>query len=442
MSSNDNDKSGSSTFVRNFMKSEQNVKAFIEAYKNQPVLWNQDLPQHSLEKDKQKYLLKIRKELKDKLHLQLSKTQVSRLISYIHRTLRVHMARLKLENEKHKEKRRKEEWFLKELIFLKQFECSKNIIKQKSQQCELETNNMREILGIYERYPCLWNTNLIENCCKNKRKEAERMMLSTINAEMKLNIDEDVLKKYIHLIHNRLTKEKRHQLRNDGKLSKERQDIFKDMKFLYDHVGPFKCPVCSVELKNPLYFKVHKAQHDGSTPLKCSLCSKEFKILGTYVLHARRHMDDLEEICKECGKKFINPYELKVHMRFHTGSKPFCCEVCGVSFRHIQTFAAHKRRHEKKYLHTCPTCSKGFYSKAKLEDHIRSHKQIREFVCKTCGKAFITKKTMQQHQVTHEDVRKHICSLCSKTFKLKVGLTQHMKTHGSLIYERPDVISS
>uniref|UniRef100_A0A1I8NTH1 C2H2-type domain-containing protein n=1 Tax=Stomoxys calcitrans TaxID=35570 RepID=A0A1I8NTH1_STOCA len=394
----------SNQFIQNFLKSNKNRLSFVEAFKNQSGPGQKKLQQN--------VLTKIRKELKSKNNLQLTNKQIARIAAYMRNKFPEEMNNCETT-----------------LVRCEQTLETKTSEKLNSHQIDLKSKQLIQLLVIYERFPFLWNSDLIEICCKNKRQEALDQMLISVNKEINVNIDIESLKNYLLYIHNRFAKEKRSWFRNEESKIPQ-HGLAKHMMFLKSHVGPFRCPVCSVELKNPLNFKVHKSRHDGTMPLKCSLCGKDFKVLATYILHARRHMDDMVEECKECGKKFINPYELKIHMRFHTGAKPFCCEICGVSFRHIQTFATHKRSHEKKYLHTCATCSKGFYSKAKLDDHVRSHKQIREFVCKTCGKAFIMKKTLQQHQVIHEDVRRHACSLCGKAFKLKVGLSQHMKTHG------------
>ncbi|XP_061386265.1 zinc finger protein 124-like [Musca vetustissima] len=367
-----------SAFIQNFIKSQENLILFIELYKQQDGLWNPNVKTKNLKKSKEMYLKEMRKDLKNQYQIDMTIIQIEKIIKYLHRRY------------------------------------------QRSQEASKMDENPL-----------------------NKRKEAIEEMLQTVNAELNWGIDEDQLKDYLQFIHQKFSKEKRLDIKNENcsqANNKKHVSYYKHMLFLYDHVGPFKCPQCNTENKNAQSYKIHKSQHDGSMPMKCSLCQKEFKVVSTYVLHARRHMNDLEDVCQECGKKFINSYDLRIHMRSHTGSKPFCCEICGVSFRHLQTFTCHKRRHEKNYLHHCPTCSKGFYSKGKLDDHIRSHKQIREFKCETCGKAFITKKTLQQHLVTHEDIRKFACSLCGKSFKLKIGLHQHMRTHGNQRYERPEEV--
>ncbi|XP_073831488.1 uncharacterized protein [Musca autumnalis] len=434
--SEDDDTTSVPTFIKNFIKSQKNLKAFIDSYKEQTELW--ETPSKQNIKNKEKFWEIMRQDLKNKSHIEMTTTQIAKIIKYLNLQYK-HSIQGK---DPQQQSPPQTLWFIKDLEFLKpNNETAKPNVKLKPQHCDLTQKQITQLLGIYEKFPNLWNTNLIEHWCRNKRNEAMVEMLQAVNTEMDLKIDETGLKEHLQFLHNEFSKEKRFDIQRDSlPVTRHEHPYYEHMLFLYDHVRPFKCSDCGLEQKNPLYVKIHKSQHDGTMPLKCSLCAKEFKVLSTYIQHARRHMDDLDDICQECGKKFISSYELQIHMRLHTAAKPFCCEICGVSFRHIQTFTGHKRRHEKKYLHHCPTCSKGFYSKAKLEDHIRSHKQIREFKCETCGKAFITKKTLQQHLVIHEDIRKYVCSLCGKSFKLKVGLKQHMRTHGSQSFERPEEV--
>ncbi|XP_013103790.1 uncharacterized protein LOC106084567 [Stomoxys calcitrans] len=425
------DDSNSPLFVHNFIKSKRNVMALIEAYKNQPQLWNQKYPQFALKKKHDKYLEEIREELKKQMNLSLTCSLISAVITYLCRKYRQDLKRLRL-TELHEERpddKNPPSWFFMHLEFLKPI-VEKTLVKtlNSSRRPNLEQEQIIQMLDIYRRLPYLWNTNLIENVCKNKRLEALAQMRNMVETEMQLKLSENLLKNNILFFHNHFTKLKR-LLIIEGKTPKN--DIYyKSMEFLHDHVGPFKCHECSQVFKSPLAFKVHRSQHDGLAAIRCSLCNKAYNTSGPYISHARRHCEDLNEECKQCGKKFLMVSDLKIHMRSHTGAQPYCCEICGVSFRHSTSLNVHRRRHEKQYLHKCPICSKGFYKKDRMNDHIRSHNNIRDFACKICGKAFKTRKTLKQHEVIHNDSRNHVCSLCGKAFKLKVGLLQHMRTHG------------
>lgn len=428
--------SNSPLFVHNFIKSEKNVLSLIEAYKEQTQLWNQKFPQFRLKKHHDKYLLKIQEDLKEKHNLQMSNSQIASVITYLCRKYRQDLKRIKL-SEIHGDMlddKSQPTWFFEHLEFLKAI-VEKTLVaslNKSSRKANLEPGQIIQIVGIYERFPHLWNTDLIENVCKNKKLEALAQMQAVVEEEVKLKLNENALKSHIHFIQNHFSKIKRCAV-IEGQTKNDK--FYKHMHFLMEHVGPFKCewPECGQVFKSPLTFKVHKSQHDGSTALKCSLCQKEYSNSGPYIAHGRRHMEDLSAECKECGKKFLVASDLKIHMRSHTGVQPYCCEVCGISFRHSTSLNVHRRRHEKQYLHKCPICSKGFYKKDRMNDHIRSHNNIRDFACKICGKAFKTRKTLKQHEVIHEDARNHVCSLCGKAFKLKVGLLQHMRTHGGQI---------
>ncbi|XP_005187454.1 zinc finger protein 135 [Musca domestica] len=423
--------SNSPLFVDNFIKSEQNVLSLIEEYRSQTGLWNHKSPQWRLNKRHDKYLEKIKEQLKEKVHLEMSRSQIAAVITYLCRKYRQDLKRIKFGGESTDQKNHPA-WFFPHLEFLKPV-VEHNLFTAfttSASECNFKPEQTIQVLGIYERFPHLWNTDLIENVCKNKRLEAIEQMQKVIEQEMGLQISEGTLQSNLQFIHNHFGKIKRcHLVEAKPKADK----YFKHMQFLNDHIGPFQCPECAQIFKSPLTYKVHKSQHDGLPALRCSLCSKEYSNPGPYIAHARRHMNDLSEECTECGKKFLVASDLKIHMRSHTGAQPYCCEICGISFRHSTSLNVHRRRHEQQYLHKCPICSKGFYKKDRMNDHIRSHNNVRDFACKICNKAFKTRKTLKQHEVIHDDARNHACSLCGKAFKLKVGLLQHMRTHGGQI---------
>lgn len=431
----DSEGSSSSTSVSKFMASKENVAALIEAYKNQPILWNNNLPTQSRKSpERVKCMQQIASKLQDELNLQVTTRQVSRIIVRLR-----YKYRIKLESEKvngKQEKIQKDAWIFEQLSFLKPFLELNSIAVLDSHPNDLEPEQIIKILEIYKGYPQLWNSDTMENCCKSKREEALELMRNEIESEMDLDIDENALKKYLQCVHVYFSRQKR---RDMGIIrSKEpRYEYYQYMMFLYKYLGPFKCPQCRRLFQSPLQLKAHKYSHDGSLSLKCPQCKKGFKSVDPYIAHVRRHMNDLGVECKECGKGFLRTADLKIHMRAHTGVKPFCCDVCGASFRHSQAFNVHKRRHVKQYSHNCPVCSKGCYTKNELNNHMRTHRDIRDFACVICAKAFKTKKTMQQHMFIHEEGRNHVCPLCGKTFKNKIGLGHHLKTHG-----RNKIISS
>ncbi|XP_061394220.1 zinc finger protein 112-like [Musca vetustissima] len=414
---NDGEDSKTSMFVRNFMSIKLNVTTIIAAYKKQPYLWNSNNPPEVRAKERPKCLQKIADEIKDRINVQVTSKEVAAIIARLRHDYRERLKRANefgAENNKIKNTR---SWFYEQMDFLQPYIENCSIFNLDSSQPPLEIEQIIHIFGIYKRLPVLWNSELIENVCTNKRSEALSQMQKLIDNEMGIKVNINNIRRYLHTIHAFFTKEKRNST-NSFRTTKERFDLYKHLVFLTDHVGPFKCTDCNRSFLSPLNWKVHVAEHDGTIPLTCSLCKKEYKTTDAYMAHARRHMNDLSR-----------PADLEIHSRCHTGSKPYCCEICGASYRHSQAFKTHKRRHQKQYLHHCPVCSKGFYKKDQLNNHLRTHTDIRDIKCDVCGKGFKTKKTMLQHKLTHEEGRNHMCPYCDKTFKNKLGLAQHVKIH-------------
>lgn len=414
------------------MKSKENVSNLIAAFKDQPQLWNKNMAHYGNKAKRREYMEKIAQDLNIKHNMDIGGNQVSSVVVYLYRKYQDFLQRIQ---EKIDDKKQcyTIPWYLKELEFIKPFLENYSLETLGVNQPTLKPDQVLQILEIYRSLPHLWNSNLIENHCKNKRHESILEMLKQIEKHMDLKVSENVLEQYLRTIHSNFSKQKKRLLNNKttNKPSSDdsKSNYYEELMFLHDHVPPLRCSICGGEFISPLHFKMHKSTHDGTLPFSCSQCNKTFKRVNVYISHAKRHLEDLNYICKECGKKFVNYTNLRLHMRIHTGDKPYCCEMCGESFRFLQTLSNHRRRHEKRYLHTCKICSQGFYSKMRHDDHMNSHMNIRSYICDICSKAFITKRALQQHKVVHEDVRKYACKLCGKTFKHKTGVNQHMKTH-------------
>lgn len=435
------------------MKSNNNVLTLIELYKNQPDLWNKYSQFYRLKDKRNNIFQEITQDLNKKCSLEFTWNQTAEIISYICRKHRDDFKRIQgqtkkkkgkkggMKSEKYEKKLDKKIkccWFFDDLYFLR----SKSSITLQNLDLnlpDLTSDQIINILAIYQGFPHLWNTYLIEYICSNKRHDALVEMLKTLESNMNLEISRNALEQYIHTIHNYFSREKRQKLESNGvddlrnSTRNSSFNYYEHMSFLEDHEGPFKCSDCSGIYSKPLCFRVHKSQHDGTMPLPCSQCKQEFKTVASYTTHAKRHLEDLQFICKECNMKFLRHCDLKIHMLTHTDARLYCCEICGASYRQSNSFRKHQRRHEKRFSHTCHICSKGYYTKYRYVDHMNSHMNIRSYVCKICGKGFITSRALKTHSVTHEDARNHACSLCGKTFKLKIGVLQHMRTHGSKV---------
>ncbi|XP_073831489.1 uncharacterized protein [Musca autumnalis] len=406
--------------VRDFFKSRPKLLTFIASYKNQPDLWDIPVNAQVSAEQRVKCQEQIAKEIEENHEMKLTLDQVRDIISHMRTRHRV----AAMNAADYGEDKPKPEWFVELLNFLP---CTFNVTLNELGCHDLKKLQIIQILKIYEEYPSLWNSDLVEYVCSNKRDEAFQGMLNTIQTKMKLNIDLEDLKRYIHNINQFCSKEKRLEMRNVD--PKNMSEYYKCMEYLRDHVTPFKCAECKKKFVHALTFKIHLNSHGGDGSVKCKICGKSYSTVGPYIWHCRRHMSDLPSECKECGKRFIRDADLRTHMRTHTGAKPFCCEICGQEFRHSNSLVLHKRRHNKEYLFKCPMCPLQFYAKSSLTNHLDSHKEERTHICKICGKAYRTKSTLKNHKLTHETELKHPCQLCGKLFKNRLGIYHHMKTH-------------
>lgn len=432
------------------MNSKPNVLTLIDLYKEQPNLWNKYSPYYRLKDNRKQHLEEITEELNKKCSLKLTWNDTAEIITHICSKHKDDFKRLhyitkakKGINKKGKYERKVERkvkpcWFYENLYFLR----SKDMVRLEHLDAslpDLTTEQVIKILEIYKGFPNLWNTYVIENICSNKRSEALDEMLKSVETNMNLKIDLNILEQYIHAIHDYYSREKRKKLgimapedmKNSAKSSST--NYSEHITFLEDHEGPFQCPDCNRIYSKPLCFRIHKSKHDDTIPLKCSQCEQEFKTVSSYTTHAKRHLEDLQFTCKVCNMKLLRHSDLKIHLLTHTDVRPYCCEICGASYRQSNSFRKHQRQHEKRFLHTCHICNKGYYTKCRYVDHMNSHMNIRSHICNICGKGFITSRALKTHSVTHEDARNHACNLCGKTFKLKIGVLQHMRTHGSKV---------
>ncbi|XP_075155519.1 uncharacterized protein LOC142228868 [Haematobia irritans] len=425
------------SFVSDFLETEEKFLTLVEAYKNQPQLWNlKEYPYVRSSTERNTYFTNIANELRNKLNVQVPNDYIRVAIYRLRQCYRNKCANSGAsgeENEGVRSAKARPKWYFSKLKFLEPFLCKNSIDKLDTNQPYLQENQIKKLLNLYERYPHLWNTNLIESVCKNKRNASLKQLAETIHSEMGLKVSEFSLKKYLNGLHFRFCKEKTNVLKADG-TPLHSSVYYEHMKFLFDHVGPFYCSECSRKYRNPLHLKAHKCQSHGCERLSCPQCGKQFEQVEPYVAHARRHMNDLNEKCTVCGKMFLRKADLKLHMRSHTGDKPYFCETCGARFAMPTALQQHRKRHTKDYKCHCPICSKPFYTNDHMKRHLETkHSDVRNFECQTCGKAFKTKKTLMGHESTHEEGRKYPCPLCGKMYKNTIGVSQHLRIHRAKI---------
>lgn len=397
------------------MNTRPNGLSFIKALKNNPQLWDNELIKNIKPQQRPIYLQQIVSEVQMETSVLLSLEQTSAIVAY-----------LRLKYKWTTGEIIEPDWFFEHLEFL-------HVPVRMISLSEFGNNNLNsqqiiQILRIYETFPCLWNSDLMEYCCNNKRTEALENMQQILECEMLMKVGINELKFYLNNVHLFCTKQKRLQ----GMPSREDPEAkyFQCIQYLRDYVAPYECSECKKVISNPFSLKIHRSKHDGSIPLKCSLCQKPFTEKNTYIEHIRRHMKDFSFECKECGKGYVNKNSLIEHMRHsHTNERPFVCNICGSSFRNKSTFRRHKLIHDKNYSHKCPICSKGFHIKSVLNKHLQTHNETKEFICHLCNQAFKTNITLNNHLARHKGNPKVECEICGKTFSCKYNMYRHAAKH-------------
>ncbi|XP_059222391.1 zinc finger protein 836-like isoform X1 [Stomoxys calcitrans] len=419
-------------FVSEFLDSEENYLAFIDAYENQPRLWNYKLyPVLCTKQDRAVYFAEIAEEIHNRLNIQMSEDYVRAIIYRIRTKYREKSK--KLADRKEREGGSPKlatvpTWYFQKLQFLEPFLSKESIFKLDPKLPNMTQEQVIELIHMYEMFPNLWNTNLLENVCKNKRDESLKQLAAVIHSETGLEVSEFSLQRYLNELQKCFYNEKAKMLRRKVDSQINSSIYYKEMFFLYDHVGPFKCPQCPSKYRGPLLLKVHKTQKHNGDRLSCPQCGKQYEQLEPYITHARRHMNDLNVECPQCDKMFLRKADMRIHLRTHTGDRPYSCEICGATFSNPTAIREHRERHIKEIKFHCPVCFKGFYSKKNLKKHSISHTDVRNYPCKICGKSFKTRKTMKNHETTHEEGRNYPCPMCGNMYKNTIGVSQHMRT--------------
>ncbi|XP_030381556.1 zinc finger protein 675-like isoform X2 [Scaptodrosophila lebanonensis] len=295
----------------------------------------------------------------------------------------------------------------------------------------------RALIEIYRRCNRTWDMQDLTYRLRHIRQQANDNLLQLCRDELKLQINPKQLQRYICRIRYAYTQEKTRQLQceRDGRPYVPICPYYKQIQFLEQHVGPFKCEVCEAVINGVDGFKVHRSQHDGSMPFLCPICQRGFSRSDNCTIHLRRHTQDFHVSCDQCGKRFANTSDMQVHRRNHTGEKPYCCDVCGQRFRTSSFFDRHKRRHELRPKGKCHICGKHFFEQSVLNDHIKAHLNVRDKVCDVCQKAFTSAKYLRQHKEIHAAKKRYMCKICGKCFAQYAGLNGHMKSHGTTMRE-------
>ncbi|EDW75248.1 uncharacterized protein Dwil_GK20069 [Drosophila willistoni] len=302
-------------------------------------------------------------------------------------------------------------------------------------------------IELYERCKGIWDMQDMSCRLRHVRQEAKEQLLNLCTNELKINFQPCQLERFIYRLRKNYQREKKKRLmpKNCKDYPNNEQEIstyayYDHLKFLDQHLAPFKCWQCQQIINSVDAYKIHLANHNGTLPFDCPFCTRQFARMSSCSLHMRRqHLDQTDEqqqvICQDCGKHFACNSDLHTHRRQHTGEKPYCCHICGSRFRSLSYFARHKRRHEQRPCGKCHICGKSFFEQAVLNDHIKAHLNVRDKVCDVCQKTFTSSKYLRQHKEIHAQKKRYICKICCKGFAQYAGLSGHMKSHGTTVKE-------
>ncbi|KAI8122831.1 hypothetical protein FF38_01801 [Lucilia cuprina] len=314
-------------------------------------------------------------------------------------------------------------------------EKESNAIK-KHKRCKKRWKNIDEselpvLIEIYKKYEVLWQVNDIAFGILPKRNETFGKMIEELKTNHNFDKNLDELQDYIDYINYIFFKNKEQELKCE--LDKTEftpsSKFYKELSFLSDSQGPFKCSNCNEIIAKYDRYHIHVAQHNGTIPFQCRLCEMGFQKFDNYIRHVTRHLGINSYHCSVCGKGYPFKSELDWHLTSHTGVKPYLCPICGAGFRARHGYDNHIRRHEKRFRYECHICKHGFNHLCKLNTHIKSHLNIRDVICNVCGKGFTAAKYLHRHKLIHEEEKRYKCNVCGKAFAQDSGLRTHRKQH-------------
>ncbi|KAM7350218.1 uncharacterized protein ACRADG_008854 isoform 1-T2 [Cochliomyia hominivorax] len=314
-------------------------------------------------------------------------------------------------------------------------ESESNVIK-KHKRCKkrwkkIDDSKLPILIEMYKKYEVLWQVNDIAFGILPKRNETFGKMIEELKSNHNFDKTLDELQDYIDYINYLFCNDKEQELKCEleKKEFKPSSKFYKELNFLSESLGPFKCSNCNEIITKYDRYHIHLAQHNGTIPFQCRLCEMGFQKFDNYLRHVTRHLGINSYHCNVCGKGYPFKSELDWHLTSHTGVKPYLCPICGAGFRARHGYDNHIRRHEKRFRYECHICKHGFNHLCKLNTHIKSHLNIRDVICNVCGKGFTAAKYLQRHKLIHEEEKRYKCNVCGKAFAQDSGLRTHRKQH-------------
>ncbi|XP_065365594.1 zinc finger protein 782-like [Calliphora vicina] len=457
------------TNLKRFTKNREFIKAVINAYKKQNILW--DIAHKNKKRsspEKQTALKIILNEINEKFDISATLQQIERIIKRLKLRF-IHHSRLRDKGESYKPL-----WFYDLLTFLephlKENKLRSGIYKQ------LNDNQFLSLLKLLKENECFWNENNIYHTSVINKQDILKSMTNDFSKmceykEFNADIMQNTIDEIIEMAREENANKMSHIASNKNDEYQSSNKFYKDIQFLLPHVGPFKCNYCPKTFTDIYAYKFHISRHEGTKPFQCMLCPRELTHKKEFVCHLRRHTKECPFQCEECDKSFPSKKEWHRHVIKH-GSKPYVCELCADSFYTQHQLTNHMKNHNNIRDHVCPECGKGFTHRGLLRQHLQTHNKTKcvcslcdniysnprslrkhyvrvhesgqepsaasmaQYNCQICKITFLSIQDAKQHRKEHKQSnpaeRKHVCDICGHHFAYPRNLADHKKTHSNI----------
>lgn len=179
----------------------------------------------------------------------------------------------------------------------------------------------------------------------------------------------------------------------------ECKKLFDKLFDLYNHMRPFKCPICDCSYRNVTNLISHKRKH-SKLVYDCEYCNKSFGRIP----HLKRHIETTHENdlktykCNHCPEISQSRILLDIHSIVHDNTSEQLCPECGKVFQNKSLLKMHLQMHSSDYPFECKFCPKKFKVKSSLKIHLPLHTREYRFSCDICDKTFLYNGSLQAHK--------------------------------------------
>ena len=174
----------------------------------------------------------------------------------------------------------------------------------------MDESHLLVLIETYKKYEALWQVSNIAFGITAKRDEMFNKMIEDLKTNHDIDLSFKNLQDYIKYINRLYSKDKEQQLKCelDNSEFTPTCQFYKEMTFLNESQGPFKCANCNEIIQKYDSYHIHVAFHNNTIPFKCPLCKMGFKKFDKYIIHAKRHLGINSFQCNVCGKGY--PFNL------------------------------------------------------------------------------------------------------------------------------------